>query len=195
MLKRKIPTLIMLLGTQQIAATKNHFQMHPQKSCATKDCAEKEGMMTGFNYNPTEQFADIRILRYQVPDFNKLSLKQKKFAYYLSQATFAGRDIFWDQNYRFNLTIRRTLEAIVLHYTGDRTNESFHKFLVYTKCVWFSNGIHDHYSNDKILPEFNVYYFQKLVQHTDHKANFPLKKGESKEQLVARLTSIFLMLR
>lgn len=114
----------------------------------------------------TEQFADIRILRYQVPEFDSLTLKQKQLAYYLSQAALAGRDIMWDQNYQHNLVIRKTLEAIWLHYKGDRKAEAFKQFEVYLKRVWFSNGIHHHYSTDKILPNFDAAYLAHLLSNT-----------------------------
>lgn len=100
----------------------------------------------------TEQFADLRILRYQIPGFEELTPKQKELLYYLYQAALSGRDITYDQNYKYNLRIRKTLEAIVDKYKGDRNSEDFKKFMVYTKRVWFSNGIHHHYSTYKFLP-------------------------------------------
>lgn len=106
-----------------------------------------------------EQFADLRVLRYQIPGFEELTLKEKKQVYYLTQAGLAGRDIMWDQNYRHNLVIRRALENINANYTGDKDTEDFKAFKVYLKRVWFSNGIHHHYSNDKIKPGFSKDYF------------------------------------
>ena len=111
----------------------------------------------------TEQFADLRILRYQVPGFEQLSLKQKKLVYYLTQAGLSGRDIFWDQNYRHNLTIRHALEKIIKTYSGDKTTDDWKKFMVYTKRVMFSCGIHHHYSMDKIMPDFSKDYFKKIA--------------------------------
>ena len=107
-----------------------------------------------------DQFADLRVIRYTIPDFEKLTLKEKKFVYYLNQAGLAGRDIIWDQNYRHNLSIRKALEQINASYTGDRTSESFANFKIYLKRIWFSNGIHHHYSNDKIWPNFTKTYFE-----------------------------------
>ena len=107
-----------------------------------------------------DQFADLRVIRYTIPDFEKLTLKEKKFVYYLNQAGLAGRDIIWDQNYRHNLSIRKALEQINASYTGDRTSESFANFKIYLKRIWFSNGIHHHYSNDKIKPNFTKTYFE-----------------------------------
>jgi dipeptidyl-peptidase-3 len=115
-----------------------------------------------FNYI-SEQFEDLRILRYTIPGFEQLSLQQKKLAYYLSRAALAGRDIYWDQNYRHNLKIRRTLENIVLNYKGDRESVLFKNFLNYAKRVWFSNGIHHHYSQDKFTPRFSIDDFVHLL--------------------------------
>ena len=97
----------------------------------------------------TEQFADLKMIRYQVPGFENLDLRQKKLIYFLSQASLSGRDIIFDQNYRHNLRVRRTLETIVANYPGDRDNESFESFMEYTKRVWFSGGIHHHYASKK----------------------------------------------
>ena len=102
-----------------------------------------------------DRFDDIKVLRYQVPDFDTLSLDEKKLIYYLNQAALCGRDILFDQNGRYNLRIRRTLEAIAQGYTGNRNSEEFKKFEKYLKKVWFANGIHHHYSLDKFLPEFS----------------------------------------
>lgn len=114
----------------------------------------------------TEQFADIRILRYKVEGFEELSLKQKKLAYYLTQAGLAGRDITWDQFYRHNLEIRKALEKIVKNYKVEDTDTNWDQFLTYTKRVWFSNGIHHHYSNNKFKPEFSEAYFEGLLNAT-----------------------------
>ncbi len=130
-----------------------------------------------------EQFSDIRILRYLVPEFNNLSLKQKKLIYYLSQAALAGRDILFDQNGKYNLAIRRTLENILMTFKGDRDNQNFRKFIEYLKQVWFSNGIYHHYSNDKILPAFDEKYFNELVAHSD-KPGFPVDEGQEPDELL-----------
>lgn len=119
-----------------------------------------------FNYN-AEQFADLQVLRYQIPDFDKLSLQQKTLVYYLTQAGLAGRDIMYDQNYRHNLKIRRTFEHIYTTYQGDKTSEDWKKFEIFLKRIWFSNGIHHHYSNDKFIPEFSKEYFEGLLKETN----------------------------
>ncbi|MCF8238870.1 MAG: dipeptidyl peptidase 3 [Saprospiraceae bacterium] len=110
--------------------------------------------------------ADLQILRYQIPGWDKLSLQQKKLVYYLNQAGLAGRDIIWDQNYRYNLAIRRALETIVATYSGDKTSPEWNQFMSYAKRVWFSNGIHHHYSNDKFLPTFSKEYLASLLEAT-----------------------------
>lgn len=113
-----------------------------------------------------EQFADVEVIKYDIPGWEKLTLKEKKLVYYLAQAGYAGRDIFWDQNYRYNLKIRTALENIYQTYEGDRNNENWKKFEVYLKRIWFSNGIHHHYSNDKIKPGFPQTYLQQLLKET-----------------------------
>lgn len=118
-----------------------------------------------FNYN-VEQFADIKILRYQIPGWEKLTLKEQKLVYYLTQAGLAGRDIMWDQNYRHNLKIRKALEQVYTNYKGDKTTDNWKAFEVYLKRVWFSNGIHHHYSNDKLRPEFSLDYLKTLLTET-----------------------------
>lgn len=114
----------------------------------------------------TDQFADIQVLKYDIPGWEKLSLKEKKLVYYLAQAGYSGRDIFWDQNYKYNLKIRAALENIYQHYAGDKIAHEWKSFEIYLKRVWFSNGIHHHYSNDKIKPGFSQTYFENLLKET-----------------------------
>ncbi|MBS1634424.1 MAG: dihydrofolate reductase [Bacteroidetes bacterium] len=136
-----------------------------------------------------DQFADLRVLRYNVPGFEQLSLQQKELLYYLSEAALCGRDITWDQNYKYNLTIRKTLEAIVGSYKGNAKDPEYLKFMVYAKRVWFSNGIHHHYSSDKILPECSQAFFAGLVKQCVP-AKLPLKPGETTDAFIARITPI-----
>lgn len=114
-----------------------------------------------------DAFSDKRVLAYRIPGFEKLSLDQKKLVYYLTQAGLAGRDIMWDMNYRHNLTIRRILENIVREYQGDQSTPEWTDFMNYTKNVWFSNGIHHHYSTDKFNPAFSKEYFLELCEATE----------------------------
>lgn len=118
-----------------------------------------------------ERFADINVLRYQVPVWDKLSLKEKELVYYLTQACTSGRDIMWDQNYRHNLKIRKALEHIYTQYKGDKKSADWKNFEIYLKRVWFSNGIHHHYSNDKIKPGFSKKYFSSLMAATKTQLN------------------------
>lgn len=116
-----------------------------------------------------ESFADIQILRYEVPGWEDLSLKEQKLVYYLTQAGVEGRDIIWDQNYRHNLAVRHALENIYTQYDGDKTTKDWENFEIYLKRVWFSNGIHHHYSTSKIKPEFNKDYLINLLEETNTK--------------------------
>jgi dipeptidyl-peptidase-3 len=115
----------------------------------------------------SEQFADLKIIRYQIPGFDQLSLDQKKLVYYLTQAGLSGRDIIWDQNYSHNLKIRRALEKIVNDYKGSRESDDWNNFITYTKRVWFSNGIHHHYGNNKFIPNFSREYFAELLSESN----------------------------
>ena len=119
-----------------------------------------------FDYN-VEQFADIKVLRYQIPGWDNLTLKEQKLVYYLTQAGLVGRDIMWDQNYRHNLKIRKALESIYTNFNGDKTTSDWDAFETYLKRVWFSNGIHHHYSNAKIEPEFSPEYLRVLLTETN----------------------------
>lgn len=114
----------------------------------------------------TDQFADIRILRYQVPGWEQLTFKQKELCYYLNMAGLAGRDILWDQNYSHNLKIRRALESVIKDYKGERSGADWDAFMTYAKQVFFSNGIHHHYSNDKHTPGFAQPYFEQLLKES-----------------------------
>ncbi len=136
-----------------------------------------------------DQFADLQVLRYQVPGFEGLTPPQKELVYYLSEAALCGRDIFFDQNYRHNLRIRRTLDAIVQGYKGDRTDPRWDEFMTYVKQVWFADGIHHHYSNDKFAPGFDADYFAALVKGSEG-VSFPLTGGQSVDDLVAFLRPV-----
>tara|TARA_R110002126_G_scaffold155455_3_gene302483 strand:- start:1214 stop:3253 length:2040 start_codon:yes stop_codon:yes gene_type:complete len=128
------------------------------------DMASKETI--SFNHN-LEQFADIKVLRYQIPGWEQLTLKEQKLVYYLTQAGLSGRDIMWDQNYRHNLKIRKALENVYTNYGGDKSSDNWGAFETYLKRIWFSNGIHHHYSNDKIKPEFSSEYLKELLAETN----------------------------
>lgn len=129
-----------------------------------------------------EQFADLQILHYRVPGFEDLSLKQKELVYYLTEAALQGRDILFDQNGKYNLTIRRMLEAVYTGYKGDKNTPDFKAMEVYLKRVWFSNGIHHHYGSEKFVPGFTPEFFRQAVQSVDA-ATLPLAEGQTVEQL------------
>lgn len=148
------------------------FSCSPQKQDQT-DKKEKED----FKYL-IDEFADIKIMRYQIPEWDKLSLQQKSYIFYLGEAAKCGRDILWDQNFKYNLTVRKTLENILNTYNGDTSTADYNKFLVYAKRVFFSNGIHHHYAEDKIMPEFSAEYLQELVKNSNT-SEFPLKNDQS----------------
>lgn len=136
-----------------------------------------------------DRFADIQVLRYQVPGFETLSAKQKELAYYLYEAALCGRDIIWDQKYKNNLIVRRTLEAIWTSYSGDKNNENFKSFEEYTKRIWFSNGIHHHYASEKIIPNFSKDFFTKAINETPEE-KLPLEKGMSKSAFINFISPI-----
>lgn len=135
-----------------------------------------------FNYN-VDRFADIAVLRYQVPGFEDLSLRQKELVYYLNEAALQGRDILFDQNGKYNLAIRTTLEKIYTNFSGDKSSKDFKGLEKYLKLVWFANGIHHHYSMDKFTPEFSQSFFDAQVKKLG-KHSLPLEKGQSVEEFL-----------
>lgn len=134
-----------------------------------------------FDYT-VEKFADLQILRYRVPGFEDLSLKQKELVYYLTEAALQGRDILFDQNGKYNLRIRRMLEAVYTGYQGDKNSSDFQAMEVYLKRVWFSNGIHHHYGCEKFVPGFTPDFFRKALLSVDA-STLPLAEGQTVEQL------------
>lgn len=138
-----------------------------------------------FNYI-VEQFADLQLLRYQVTGFEDLTLRQKELVYYLSQAALEGRDILFDQNGKYNLQIRKLLEAVYVSYSGDRQDEEFKALEVYLKRIWFSNGIHHHYACNKFVPGFSPEFLRRLIDATDV-LSLPLKPHESVDELCTEL--------
>ena len=141
-----------------------------------------------FNYH-VDRFADIEVLRYEVPEYDRLTLNQKKMLYYLSQAAQMGRDILWDQNGKYNLQIRQLLEKIYTGYNGDRDSKEFKAFEKYLKQVWFGNGIHHHYSTDKFTPEFSRSFFEAEVAKLSDQ-DLPLASGETREMMLQTLIPV-----
>jgi dipeptidyl-peptidase-3 len=141
-----------------------------------------------FNYH-VDRFADIEVLRYEVPEFDRLTPRQRTMVYYLTQAAQMGRDIIWDQNGRYNLQIRQLLERIYQNYEGDRESADFKAFEKYLKQVWFGNGIHHHYSTDKFKPEFSKDFFLAETGKINP-CCLPLEEGETPEQMIDKLTEV-----
>ncbi|MDR2853947.1 MAG: dipeptidyl peptidase 3, partial [Prevotellaceae bacterium] len=152
-----------------------------KKQSSTPDIAD-------FSYQ-VDSFADIGILRYRVPDFDSLTLQQQTLVYYLAQATLAGRDIIYDQNCKYNLIVRHTLEAVYENYRGDRQSADFDKLTTYLKQVWMGNGIHHHYSSDKFTPHFSQTFFDDAVKSID-KEKLPLAEVQTVDGLLALLDKV-----
>ena len=145
--------------------------------------------MAKCNVNTNERFADIQMLRYELKGFEDLSLNQKLYIFCLAKATLMGRDITFDQQGKYNLRIRKTLETVYLHYEGDRECEEFKAFEVYLKRIWFASGIHHHYGCEKFKPGFSEEYFYHLLENIGEEL-LPIKRGETKEDLMRQLEYI-----
>lgn len=154
-----------------------------QQSDTASQNSDKE-----FNY-VVDQFADLEILRYKVPGFESLSLQQKQLLYHLSEAALMGRDIFFDQNGRYNLAIRRTLEAIYTNYKGDREDPQFKALETYLKRVWFSSGIHHHYALDKFAPGFSPEFLMDCIHQIDAK-KLPLRENQNVDQFMIEIAPV-----
>lgn len=157
-------------------------------ACTGQKAEKAEATQDNFNY-VVDQFADLQIQRYRVPGFESLSLKQKQLLYHLSEAALMGRDILFDQNCRYNLPIRRALEAVYSGYKGDRTDPQFVALETYLKRVWFANGIHHHYAEDKFVPGFTPEFFQTCISQVGASA-LPLREGQTVERFVAEISPV-----
>ena len=147
-----------------------------------------DGYDSTFNVE-AQSFADLQVLRYQVPGFNGLSLQQKKLAYYLYEAGLCGRDIIYDQKSKYGILLRKTIEAMYGTYKGDKNSDDWKKFEVYCGRFWFSNGNHHHYSNDKFVPECSFEYFTSVIKNADT-TQLPKNAGESTDAFIARIKPI-----
>lgn len=179
---------VILLSGVLVACQSNHNELQEPK-IETKVTHEALDSITGteeaFEYI-SEQFADLRVLRYKIEDFDKLSLQNKTLLYYLYEAALSGRDIIYDQNYKYNLSIRKTLEALITNYKGDAENDEYQKLLVYAKRVWFSNGIHHHYNQDKFVPECSEQFFVSQVSALPD-SELSLEPNETKDAFIAKI--------
>ncbi|MFZ6038172.1 MAG: dipeptidyl-peptidase 3 family protein [Bacteroidota bacterium] len=158
------------------------------KKAETQPATTDDGIDSTFEYR-VDRFADIEILRYPVPGFNSLSLQQKELIYYLSQAALEGRDILWDQHNRYNLTIRRVCEGVYENYMGDKSTEDWKNFETYLKQIWMANGIHHHYSEDKILPKFSKEYFTTIVKSVDP-GRMPFRDGMAADETLTEIVPV-----
>ena len=150
--------------------------------------SEKKAQNEEFKYL-VDEFADLKVMRYQIPNWDELTLQQKEYVYYLGEAAKCGRDILADQNFKYNLTVRKTLEAILNTYDGDKECADYQNFVVYAKRVFFSNGIHHHYAEDKMFPEISEEYFANLVKNSDAQY-LPLAEGETVDAFINFITPV-----
>lgn len=157
-------------------------------ACNNNHEEKAEAPKTEFEVN-AEAFADIQVLRYEIPGWEELSLQQKQLAYYLYEAALCGRDIIYDQKSKNGLLLRKTLEAIYGSYKGDKTSDDWKKFETYCGRFWFSNGNHHHYGNEKFIPECGAEYFAELVKNSDQ-SQLPLEQGETADAFIARVSPI-----
>ncbi len=184
-MKHLLLTVVTALLISACQSSENEFDKNRQEK---KDNAVTTTQNdTGFSY-VAEQFADLRILRYHVDGFDELDLKQKTLLYYLYEAALSGRDIIYDQNYKYNLIIRKTIDAVVADYDGDKENGEYQNFLTYAKRVWFSNGIHHHYNHDKFAPDFSRDFLARRIERLDD-SELPLQPGQSKADFASFITA------
>src|SRR5215471_17706314 len=178
----------MLTSTSIGSTSQDPAAQRPQRSAAPS--REAEGPPEATAAAPprveVERFADVRLLRYQVPGFDELDRGTKELLYYLYEAALSGREIIYDQKHRYNLSIKRTLEEIVRHYAGDRDAPEFRAVALYLKRIWFANGIHHHYSNEKFAPGFDFAALARMVKQTPA-GRFPTRPGQSVDDLLAEL--------
>lgn len=180
-LKWAIP--VMAISTQLFTAGCNNGNNTQTKTGNVSKAAD--GYDSTFNVE-AQAFADIQVLRYQVPGFNGLTLQQKKLAYYLYEAALCGRDMIYDQKSSHGILLRKTIEAIYGTYKGDKNSDDWKKFEVYCGRFWFSNGNHHHYSNEKFIPECSFEYFTSIIKNCDA-AQLPTDSGESIDAFIARI--------
>ncbi|QHL89328.1 dihydrofolate reductase [Nibribacter ruber] len=170
------------------AATKEVVGVQEKAVVSVTQTSPPQKLEEDFQY-VSDQFADLRILRYRAPGFEQLSTQQKELLYYLYEAALSGRDIIYDQNFKHNLRIRRTLDAIVENKRDRSTSPDWEKLMEYTKRVWFSNGIHHHYSTNKFLPEFSKAFLAESIKKVPA-GQLPLQKGETVDSFIAWITPI-----
>jgi dipeptidyl-peptidase-3 len=181
----------MLISTSTGSATQDTAAARPPRAAAPANEAERLAQEPAAAPLPVEieRFADVRLLRYQVPGFAELDSRRKELLYYLCEAALSGREIIYDQKYRYNLAIKRLLEEVVRHYAGDRGAADFQALVLYLKRVWFANGIHHQYSSEKFAPGFDSAALTRMVKGTP-RGRFPLRPGQSVDELLAELEPV-----
>ncbi|NDC42847.1 MAG: hypothetical protein EBZ77_15065, partial [Chitinophagia bacterium] len=155
---------------------------------STPETAKGQDYTPNFNVE-AQSFADIQVLRYEIPGFNYLGQKEKALSYYLYEAALCGRDIIWDQKSKYGITLRKTLEAMYGTYKGDKTTAQWKQFEEYCGRVWFSNGNHHHYSNEKFIPACDYDYFVSVYNNCDQ-TKLPLEVQEKPEELLSRMKPV-----
>lgn len=183
-MNKKVIAALLILGLGIVSCDSSQKKNKDQAGESQID----QKMDDDFIYT-TEQFADLKIIRYQAPGFDELTKEQKILAYYLSQAALAGRDIMYDQNYKHNLQIRKIMEAIVKNEENIENKSEYENLLTYAKQVWFANGIHHHYSNNKFTPEFSREFFEEVVNNIPVE-QLPLKEDQGKEEMIAEISEV-----
>ncbi len=183
MQKWKIPAMVLLSASSLMSTSCGNGE----KKAGSSDSTAKPAT-TDFKVM-AESFADLQLLRYQVPGWEELTLQQKTLAYYLYEAALCGRDLYYDQANKYGLTLRKTIEAIYGTYKGDKNSAEWKKFEVYAGRVWFSTGNHHHYSKDKFIPECSFEYFSELVKNSDQ-SQIPLNQGEAVDAFLARMKPV-----
>lgn len=157
-------------------------------ACVSSNNEKAQNDPENFKYL-VDEFADLKVMRYYIPEWDQLTLQQKEYIYYLGEAAKSGRDILADQNFKYNLTVRKTVEAILNSYQGDKQCADYQNFVVYAKRIFFSNGIHHHYAEDKMFPEISQEYFANLVKNSD-KNLLPLAENESVDDFLTFITPV-----
>lgn len=185
---RPISSLLLSICIIGLISCNNNGNKPGSGSDSTKVSNASSGYDTSFKVE-AESFADLQVLRYQVPGFDQLSLQQKQLAYYLTEAALAGRDIIYDQKSKYGIMLRKTIEDVYSTYKGDKSDSNWKKFEVYCGRFWFSNGNHHHYGNEKFIPECNYEYFSSIVKNSDT-ASLPKDAGESTDAFLSRIKPI-----
>jgi len=180
----------MLTSTSTGCSTEGPAAARPQRTAPPSGAATPaQALAAAAPRVEVERFADVRLLRYDVPGFAELDSRHKELLYYLYEAALSGREIIYEQKYRYNLSVKRTLEEVVKHYAGDRNGPEYRALALYLKRIWFANGIHHHYSNDKFAPGFDFAALARMVKGSPA-GRFPVRPGQSVDDLLSELEDV-----